>query len=259
LPRRHLDQCKVCGYQVSLTAGTLLHRSRVPLPQWFWAAYVMSTVTPGLSALQLQRVLGLGSYRTAWLLCHKLRRATVRPGRAPLVGPVEVDEAFIGGREIGVVGRQTVTKTLIAVAVEVRGRRAGRVRLQVIPDAATNTLTAFVRTQVAAGSQVITDGWAGYTALTAQGHRHEPRPQRAPANASRLLPWVHRVVSNLKTWLLGTHHGVDPYHLPYYLDEFAFRFNRRFVREHAFRSLLGIGVQQPATTYKQLRSSESGA
>ncbi len=184
LPRRNLDQCKACGYQVSLTAGTILHRSRVPLPQWFWAAYLMSTLKPGISALQLQRTLGLGSYQTAWLLCHKLRRATVRPGREQLVGPVEVDEAYIGGREIGVTGWQTATKTLVVIAVEVRGRRAGRVRLHVIPDASAASLTAFVVLNVTSGSRVITDGWTGYADLKARGYRHMPKPQRTP-RASR--------------------------------------------------------------------------
>lgn len=259
LPRRNLDQCKGCGYQASLTAGTIMHRSHVSLPQWFWAAYLMSTLKPGISALQLQHALGLGSYRTAWLLCHKLRRAMVRPGREQLVGPVEVDEAFIGGREIGVVGRQTKTKTLVAIAVEVRGPRAGRIRMQVIPNASAHSLTSFVVAHIAPGSRVITDGWLGYAGLEAKGYVHDPKPQRAPEKASQLLPWVHRVVSNLKTWLLGTYHGVNPYHLQYYLDEFTFRFNRRFIREQAFLSLLGISVQQQATTYKRLRSSESSA
>jgi len=257
LPRRTLDQCKTCGYQVSLTAGTVMHHSHLALPQWFWAAYLMSTLKPGISALQLQRSLGLGSYRTAWALCHKLRRAMVRPGREQLVGPVEVDEAFIGGPERGVVGRQTETKMLVVVAVEVREQRAGRVRMQVIPDASADSLIPFVVLNVASGSRVITDGWKGYAELAAKGYRHTPKPQRAPERASKLLPWVHRVISNLKTWLLGTHHGgVNPYHLQYYLDEFTFRFNRRFIREQAFLSLLGIGVQQQAPTYKQLRSSE---
>lgn len=256
LPRRHLEQCKGCRHQTSLTAGTVMHGSHLALTYWFWTAYLMSTLKPGISALQLQRTPGLGAYRTAWVLCHKLRRAMVRPGREQLVGPVEVDEAFIGGREIGVIGRQTVTKTLVAVAVEVRGRRAGRLRMQVVPDAAEATPTAFVTTHVAAGSRVITDGWSGYAGLMAAGYHHTPRPQRRPENAAKLLPWVHRTISNLKTWLVGTYHGVDSSHLPYYLDEFTFRFNRRFVREQAFLSLPGIGVRQPAPTYKQLRSSE---
>jgi transposase-like protein len=176
--------------------------------------------------------------------------------RDQLVGPVEVDEAFVGGREIGVVGRQTQSKSLVVVAVEVRGHRAGRLRMQVIPDASADSLSAFVVTNVTRGSRVITDGWKGSTELEAQGYRHTPKPQRAPERASKLLPWVHRVISNLKTWLLGTYHGVDPYHRQYYLDEFTFRFNRRFIREQAFLSLLGIGVQQQALTYQPLRSSE---
>lgn len=256
LPKRGLEQCKKCGYQVSLTSGTVMHQSHIPLTQWFWAAYLMSTLKPGISALQLQRSLGLSSYQTAWTMCHKLRRAMIRPGREQLSGAVEVDEAYVGGKEIGVIGRKKETKSLVVVAVEVRQRSAGRIRMQVIPNAAAESLIPFIETNVVKGSRVKTDGWTGYKGLDSKGYHHEPKPQKDPTQASKLLTWVHRVISNLKTWLLGTYHGVDPYHLQYYLDEFTFRFNRRFIREHGFLSLLGIGVRTQATPYKMLRHSE---
>lgn len=257
LPRSHRWECKACRYQTSVTAGTILHGTRTPLPQWFWAAYLMTTLTPGISALQLQRQLGLKRYETAWMLLHKLRRATVAPERTPLRDEVEVDETYVGGPEEGVVGREVETKVLVVGAVEVRGRAAGRIRLQVVPDASGPALTGFVRAVVAPGATVITDGWSGYAPLAGLGYRHRPKPQRTPERADTVLPRVHRVFSNLKTWLRGTHHGVDPPHLQAYLDEYTFRFNRRRTPMAAFQTLLGLGTQRGPTTYKQMYRSES--
>ena len=145
LPRRMLWQCKSCGRQTSPTAGTVLHRTRLPLTVWFWATYLVTPHTPGLSAVQLQRQLGI-SYETAWALLHKLRRAMVRPDREALKAKVEVDEPSLGGPEAGLKGgRQLLEKALIVGAVEVRGKAAGRVRLQVVPDASAPSLTGFVR------------------------------------------------------------------------------------------------------------------
>src|SRR3989442_1954697 len=144
LPRRGLWQCKRCGRQTSVTAGTVLHRTRLPLTVWFWASYLVTTHTPGLSAVQLQRQLGL-SYETAWGLLHKLRRAMVNPEREALKDKVEVDETYLGGPEAGLKGsRQLLARKIIVGAVEVRGRAAGRVRLQVVPDASVRSLTGFV-------------------------------------------------------------------------------------------------------------------
>ncbi len=259
LPLRGLFQCKACGYQASLTAGTVMHRTRVPLPQWFRAAYLMTTLTPGISAVQLQRQLGLGSYRTAWTMLHKLRKATVRPGRGKLRGKVEVDDAYVGGKEEDVVGRQVETKTPVVVAVEVRGRASGRVRLQAIPDMSASSLLPFVQDTVAPGSVVYTDGWQGYARLGRKGYKHRVRLVKDGQDPSRVLPRVHRAISNLKSWLQGTHHGVRPKHLQPYLDEFAFRFNRRRTPMAAFQTILGIGSQVPTVTYKMLCASESGA
>ncbi len=258
LRRRRLWQCKACGRQTSLTASTVLHRTRAPLTVWFWAAYLVTTHTPGLSAVQLQRQLGI-SYETAWALLHKLRRAMVNPEREALKDKVEVDETYLGGPEAGLKGgRQLLDKALIVGAVEVRGPAAGRVRLHVVPDASARSLTGFVRRTVAPGTLVLTDAWQAYASLPDLGYRHRPRTQGTPERAAKLLPHIHRVFGNLKTWLGGTHHGVGHDHLQAYLDEFAFRFNRRRTPMAAFQTLLGLasGVHGP-TTYTMLYRSES--
>jgi transposase-like protein len=253
LPTRFLWRCRACKHDTSVTAGTVLHRTRIPLTQWFWAAYLVSTQTPGFSALQLQRQLGLRRYETAWAMLQKLRRAMVRPGREPLKDKVEVDETYIGGREAGQLGgRHVLDKAIVVGAVEVRGEASGRVRLQVVPDVSARSLTGFVRTNVAAGAIVVTDGWGGYDPLPKQGYRHRPHTQGDRRRSTKILPRIHRVFGNLKTWLRGTHHGVGHAHLQAYLDEFVFRFNRRRTPMAAFQTLLGLGSQQQPTTYKQL-------
>ena len=259
LPRRGLCQCKGCGYQVSVTAGTVMHRTRVSLTQWFRAAYLMTTLTPGISAVQLQRQLGLGSYRTAWTMLHKLRRATVNPDREKLRGNVEVDDAYVGGKEEDVVGRQVETKTPVAVAVEVRGRASGRIRLRALRDMSGESLVPFVQAVVEPGSAVYTDGWSGYEGLKKAGYKHRVRPMKGAKDPSKVLRHAHRAVSNLKARLLGTHHGVSQKHLQPYLDEFAFRFNRRRTPIAAFQTLLGIGSHVATVTYNMLCASEPSA
>lgn len=258
LPGRLLWRCLACGHDTSVTAGTVLHRTRTPLTQWFWAAYLVTTHTPGLSALQLQRQLGSARYETAWVMLHKLRRAMVRPDREPLHTEVEVDEAYIGGPEAGLRGgRALENKALVVAAVEVRGKGSGRGRLQVVPDASARSLTGFVKANVEQGAVVRTDGWQGYAPLASMGYRHRPRTRGDdPRRAARLLPRVHRVFGNLQTWLRGTHHGVGHKHLQVYLDEFAFRFNRRRTPQAAFQTLLGLGAQRGPTTYQQLYEVE---
>jgi transposase-like protein len=258
LPGRLLSRCRKCARDTSVTAGTVLHRTRIPLTQWFWAAYLVTTHTPGLSALQLQRQLGISRYETAWMMLHKLRRAMVRPDRELLHEKVEVDETYVGGAEAGLRGgRELRDKSLVVGAVEVRGRASGRVRLRVVPDASGPSLSGFVKANVAQGAIVVTDGWQGYAPLSGMGYRHRPRTQREPQRAEKILPRVHRVFGNLKTWLRGTHHGVSHQHLQAYLDEFTFRFNRRRTPMAAFQTLLGLGSQRPPTTYNQLYEVES--
>jgi transposase-like protein len=257
LPRRLLWQCSACRYQVSVTAGSVLHRTRTPLHLWFWAAYLVTTGTPGISALQLQRQLGLSRYETAWMMLHKLRRAMVNPERGQLTGAVEVDECFVGGHAEGLRGgREHGVKALVVVAVEIRGAGSGRVRLQVIDDAAAGTLCGFVTATVASGTAVHTDAWQGYKRLTRLGYDHRPRSQRAHrligGDPDEILPRVHRVICHLKTWLQGTHRGVSAEHLQVYLDEFTFRFNRRRTPMAGFQTLLGLGGQTSPTTYDEI-------
>ena len=258
LAGRLLWRCQACRHDTSVTAGTVLHRTRTPLTYWFWAAYLVTTHKPGLSALQLQGQLGIARYETAWVMLQKLRRAMVRPDREPLHEKVEVDETYIGGPEAGLRGgRQLEEKALVVAAVEIRGRASGRVRLRVVADASAESLCGFVKTTVEPGAMVVTDGWQGYAALKRMGYRHRPHTQGGPERAAKLLPRVHRVFGNLQTWLRGTHHGVGHKHLQAYLDEFVFRFNRRRTPMAAFQTLLGFGALRGPTTYNQLYAVES--
>jgi len=197
---------------------------------WFRAIWWVTSQKTGASALGLQRVLGLGSYQTAWTWLHKLRRAMVRPGRDRLAGTVEVDETYIGGEKPGKRGRGAEGKSLVLVAAQEDGRRVGRIRLRRVQDASADSLEPAVVEAIEAGAIIHTDGWSGYSGLKTRGYSHEiVRPSASVGED--LLPLVHRVSSLLKRWLLGTHQGaVSHEHLDYYLDEFTFRFNRRTSR-----------------------------
>lgn len=227
--RSVLLECGKCGHQTSVTAGTIFQDTRKPLADWFRAMYWVTTQKNGASALGLQRVLGLGSYKTAWTWLHKLRRAMVRPGRDRLTGRVEVDETYLGGLEEGVRGRQTERKALIAIAAEEYGPGIGRIRMRRIQDASAESLVPFVTEAIEPKSTVHTDGWLGYLPVEAAGYIHEITFLKGKKDSpSELMPGVHRIASLLKRWLMGTHQGaVTIEHLDYYLDEFTFRFNRR--------------------------------
>jgi transposase-like protein len=210
----------------------------------------------GASALGLQRVLGLGSYKTAWSWLHKLRRAMVRLGRDRLSGRVEVDETYLGSPEKGMAGRRTEKKALLVVAAQEDGKGIGRIRMKRVPDASADSLLPFVEASVEPGSVVHTDGWEPYRGLKEKGYTHEVTILRhRKESASDLLPRVHRVVSLLKRWLLGTHQGaVSHDHLDYYLDEFTFRFNRRTCRHRGklFFRLVQQAVQTEPVPYDRL-------
>lgn len=254
LERRHLWECTACHHQVSVTAGTVMHKTKTPLRLWFWAAYLVATHTPGISAKQLQRQLGLSRYETAWLMLQKLRRAMVAPERTPLRGEIEVDEGFVGGVDARRrSGRDRVGKQLVAVAVEVRGAGSGRLRLAALPDASGSSLGGFVAANVAMGAIVHTDGWRGYRSLPGLGYDHRPVAQHWRTKERQvILPRAHRALSNLKTWLQGTHRGASTKHLQVYLDEFVFRHNRRRVPMAAFQTLLGLGALHEPTTYREI-------
>jgi transposase-like protein len=226
---RGLWECAGCGCQTSVTAGTIFQDTRTPLPVWFRAMWWVTTQKNGASALGLQRVLGLKKYETAWTWLHKLRRAMVRPGRDLLTGRVEVDECYVGGLEEGRPGRLNLKKALVIVAAQEEGPGIGRIRMRRIVDASAASLVPFVRDTVEPGSLVHTDGWLGYEPLKNKGYKHQVTFLKGNKKTpSELMPRVHRVISLLKRWLMGTHQGgVSHKHLDYYLDEFTFRFNRR--------------------------------
>ena len=207
--------------QTSVTAGTIFHGTRTPLVSWFAAMWYVTNQKNGVSALGLARVLGI-DYKTAWTWLHKLRRAMVRPDRDLLDGPVEVDETYVGGPEQGLHGRQTITKSIVAIAIETRGKGFGRVRLHQVPDLSAESLVGFVTDVVAPGGIVRTDAWQGYRPLARAGYDHKRTSLRVGADPAHVvMPGVHRVASLLKRWLLGTHQGsVSTEHLDYYLDEF---------------------------------------
>lgn len=227
---RGLLHCASCGHQASVTAGTIFQDTRKPLRLWFRAMWYVTSQKHGVSALGLQRVLGLGSYHTAWAWLHKLRRAMVRPGRDRLSGVVEVDEIYIGGERSGKRGRGALGKSLVVVLAEQDGRRIGRIRLRRVPDASGKSLCGAVEEAVESGSTVHTDGWQAYRGLVALGYRQQVDREEGEVG-THPLPLVHRVSSLLQRWMLGTHQGaIRPSHLDYYLDEFTFRFNRRTSR-----------------------------
>jgi hypothetical protein len=247
-------QCAACERQVSVTAGTVLHGSHLGLRAWSLAAWLVATHRNGISARQLWLQLGLGSYKTAWLLLRKLRRAMVDPEREPLAGLVEVDETSIPFRaQAGPVerrpGRSHDGKLLLAGAVEIKGKGPGRVRLAVIGDYSAASLGGFVAGNIAEGSTVVSDGWPGYKRL--KDVKHDPKVI-GDAPAHQVLPWVHRVFANAKRWALGVYHGLRTEHLQGYLDEFVFRFNRRRAPHAAFDRLLGLSLALEPATYRML-------
>ena len=268
-------RCKRCNSNASLTAGTVMERTHTRLFTWFWAAYLVTTQTPGQSAVQFQRQLGLSRYETAFQILHKLRAGMIRPERDPIGGeyPVEVDECFIGG---------TNNKTVVVGAVEVRDRKnadkvddrlrhgyvaavpsrklvyAGRLRLRVTDGRSASELVAFVNQNVAKGTVIRTDDAKSYKTLP--GFYYEHQPLKVTGDIAKLeghLPMIHLVFSNLKTWILGTHHGrIESHHLQAYLNEYTYRFNRRFYPMTAFNSVLGLAAKSEAPTYKELYSQE---
>ena len=248
-------QCQECNYQSSIKSGTIFEGSRSPLTVWFRAVWWVTSQKNGASALGLKRILGLGSYETAWTWLHKIRRAMVRPGRDNLSGSIEVDETYIGGLEEGLRGRGAGNKALVVIATQmVEKKKIGRIRMAKIPDASSDSLHGFIRSSIEPGSTIITDAWTGYSGL--EGYRQRIiNVSKRKKDASDLLPGVHRIASLLKRWLMGTHQGaVSHDHLDYYLDEFTFRFNRRTssYRGKLFYRLLEQSVQVKPAPYKSI-------
>jgi transposase-like protein len=254
-------ECVACRKQHSLLAGTIFEQTKTGLAKWFLAIYLVTSSKGGIAATELKRQLGLGSYQTAWTWLHKIRKAMVRPDRQPLAGRVEADETYIGGPRSGRPGRGAAGKSLVAGAVEAgrgkaRGRRLGRLRLAPLRDASAASLEGFLAAHVTKPATGVTDGWRGYLGLPAKGYDHEPVSLSASwGDAALRLPCIHLVFGLAKRWLLGTHHGaVSAKHLPAYLDEYVFRFNRRTANlvSHGFARLVEHAVQIKPTTYRAI-------
>lgn len=259
--KRLIEECTACGKQHSILAGTIFEQTKIGLARWFLAIYLVTSSKGGISAMELKRQMGFGSYQTAWSWLHKIRKAMVRPERSPLAARVEADETYVGGPRPGRPGRGAADKIKVAGVVETgrghtRGRRLGRLRLAVVPDVSASSLERFLAAAVAKPATIATDGWSGYGGLGATGYTHEPLNLSASwGDAALRLPAIHLVFGLAKRWLLGTHHGaVSAKHLPAYLDEFVFRFNRRTARSiaHRFARVIEHAVQLQPTTYHAL-------
>lgn len=250
-------KCAACGGRASTTSGTIFDRTRTPLTVWFAACWLFASEKDGISALSLKRQLEIGSYQTAWAMLHRIRSALIRPGRERLGGEVEVDETTFGGEEAGLAGGRArgEKKVLVGVAVErAEPRGFGRCRLAPLADGSAESLRALLTDNVEPGARVITDGWQPYRPATEGLYIHERLPGAQRERAHELLPGVHKISSLTKRWLLGTHQGsVEEAHLPAYLNEFAFRFNRRRSRS---RGLVFYRVLELAVAHEPVRYSE---
>lgn len=251
--------CSKCQKEFSITSGTIFQDSKKPLLLWFHIMWWVVAQKTGASAHNLKDFMGFGSYETAWLWLHKLRRAMIREGREKLSGIVEVDETYIGGEEIGIEkkGRGAEQKSLVVVATECKGKQIGRVRFRIIQDASSKSLDSFIEANIEEGSTIITDGWSGYTNLS-QNEKfiHEEKVVSGSGKqAHELLPHVHMIDSLVKRWINGTHQGkISQKHLEYYLEEFAFRFNRKLSnhRGKLFYRLMQQSIDCSPSTYKQI-------
>jgi len=253
LSRKRL-KCKNCLAIITITSNTFFDQSNKPLTLWFRAIWWMIAQKNGVSASGLQAILGIGSYKTAWIWLHKLRTLMVFPNRDKLSGKVEVDETFVGGVAEGKRGRGAENKSLVMIAVEVLPKGTGRVRLELIPSAESKHLLKFISENIEKGSIVITDGWAGYAQLGENGYIQIKQKQVIASNNEEMLPNVHRIAALLKRWLLGTHQNYTSQdRLQKYLDEFSFRYNRR---KSNSRGLLFHRIIQQAMLREPILSKE---
>jgi len=254
-------ECRDCHTETTVTNGTIFHKSTKPLMIWVRAIWWIVAQKNGVSAKGLQKILGLGSYRTSWTWLHKFRRLMVFSGRTKLQGTVEVDEVMIGGKTSGKRGRGAEGKSLIAVAVEVQGRKTGRVRMAKIPDASSDCLNRFIENNIEQSSTIVTDGWKSYNNLVNMGYLHKIQKAVINDEDEEVLPNVHRIASLLKRWLLGTHQSyLNKNKLEYYLDEYVFRYNRRTSTSRGllFLRLIEQAVITEPVSYKEIINQNHG-
>lgn len=254
-------ECIDCGAEYTVTNGTIFHKSTKPLLIWFHAIWWMVAQKNGVSAKGLQKILGLGSYQTAWTWLHKFRRLMILNGRNKLQGTVEVDEVFLGGKKSGKRGRGAEGKSIIAVAVEINGRKTGRIRLAKIPNATSEALNGFIENNIEKSSKIVSDAWTGYAELDKLGYEHEIQNSSVKDGDEEILPNVHRIASLLKRWLLGTHQSyLNKNKLEYYLDEYVFRYNRQTSTSRGllFMRLIEQAVITAPVSYKEIINQNHG-
>ena len=250
---RKLYQCSGCKYQVSVTAGTIFHKTRTPLVKWFWMIFLMSRQKSGVSMLSLQRMLGIKSYKTIWAMGHKIRKAMAdRDELYRLVGLVEMDEVFIGPQKPGPPGRGAKGKATVVIAVESRDKHAGFAVMRHVPNAGGEQILAVVQEKMAAETSIRTDGWSGYRTLARNGYSHEHVVVSKDKSALEKLRWVHVLAANVKGNLRGIYHGVSEKHLNRYLAECCYRFNRRFWDSELFNRTVNACVSTNTMTFAEL-------
>lgn len=256
---RRLYQCSACRKQTSLTAGTIFHKSRKRLTLWFWAIYLLAQDKKGCSALLLMKQLDV-SYPTAWLMAQKIRQAMAGELSLPLCGNIELDDAYLGGARPGEPGRQgraAAGKTPVLVAVEARTPTAvGRALLVPVRNFRKPTVRRFVAASLAPGSRVKTDWMGGFAQLGGLGYVHERLIQGRERGAAAKLPLVHRIISNLKRFLLGRHHAIAGKHAQRYLGEFRFRLNHRHEEANLCEKLIELCARSKVITYPELCRAE---
>ena len=269
LANRNLFDCKSCRFQASLTVGTILEGTRIPLVKWYWLLYHMAMDKVEVSISEMQRILEIGQYRTAWLMAHKIRKAMAdRDARYSLAGLIEMDESFFGPKG-SKRGRGSERKSTVLCAVSLYRDRKGEEKpgfahMQVVENAAADTIEDFLD-RLGCGvmtkkckqllEAIRSDGWRSYSrAAKNKQLQHFKVILRDPKAAGRLLPWVHRVISNVKAVIRGTHRGVSEKHLQSYLSEVCYRFNRRFWEKELFDRLVQTCISTEALTYKKLIS-----
>jgi len=250
---RHLYQCKSCGYQASLTAGTIFHKTRTPLTKWFWMIFLMGRPKSGISMLSLMRMLEIKSYKTVWIMGHKIRKAMAdRDANYKLAGLIEIDDTYFGSSKPGKRGRGAEGKTKVVVAVENRGDKAGFATMQPVAKVSSEEIKKALTDRLEIDAVARTDGWKAYRVLNSEDTGHDPITIGSGKNAVKVLPWVHTMIGNIKGIVRGVHHGVSPKHLKRYAAEFCYRFNRRFWESQMFNRILAACLCSSTITYAEL-------
>ena len=252
---RHLYQCKACGYQASLTAGTIFHKTRTPLRKWFWMIFLMGRQKSGISMCSLQRMLEIRSYKTVWTMGHKIRKAMAdRDAYYKLAGLIEMDDAYFGASKPGRRGRGAAGKAKVIVAVETAADTPGYAKMHQVPQLRAPQIHEIALEVLDEKVVVRTDGWRAYSVLNSDQRTHEPIAVGGGANASKALPWVHTLIANIKGNIRGVYHGVSNKHLDRYLAEFCYRFNRRFWESQMFDRILAACVATNTVSYSELKA-----